>query len=111
MSPEEIDRAISALPDREHEELHDAAIRHWSFRVQNLAIAILLFGAMFALFIAVRALIQSCWPGSLVAGTVATLIWCGILVGSLKFVLSMQFSMWRVRWATRRAFKIRGDAA
>jgi hypothetical protein len=111
MSPEEIDKAIDALPENDLEELYDAAFRHWSFRAQNWALPIAFFAVMFALSFAMRALVRSYWPGSLVVATLATLVWCGAFFSLLRFILSMRVAMWRTRWAARREYRFRSGAA
>lgn len=111
MSPEETDQAIEALPDSEHERLCDAAVQHWRFRAQNWALPVAIFAIMFALAFAMRVVVKSYWPGSLAVATFAILVWHGIFFGMIRFVLSMRFTEWRIRWATRREYKSRCGAA
>ena len=110
MSPEEIDRAIEALPDDEHDALHEAAVRRWTFRAQNWLLPIALVAFMFVLYIIARQLLRAYWPGSLTAATLATLFWCGAFYGLLRFMLSIRVAMWRTRWAARREYKVRSGA-
>jgi hypothetical protein len=111
MSPEEIDRAIDALSDQEIYDLYDAAGRRWSFRVQNWALPIAIFGIMVALILALRVFIRSYWPGSFVAGMLGAIIWCGVLMGLLRSILSMRFAVWRTQRAARREYRVRHGAA
>ena len=104
MSVKEIDQTIKALPDHQFSELADAAIAHWSFRVQTWLIAILLFGAFFAFAYAMHRVVSVLWPGSLIVGAVAAAFLILTLLGMLKAALSYSFTQWRLRGAMRRQF-------
>ena len=111
MRPEEIDKAIDALPDHELEALYDAAAQRWSSRAQNWALPVAVLAIMLTLFVVLRESIQENWPESPLASTLATLFWCSVLFGLLRFTLSVRVTKWRTRWAARREYRSRSGAA
>ena len=111
MSPKEIDQAIDALPDPQHEALHDAARRNWRFRAEPWAASGAVLIILVALLFALDMLVLAQWRGSLVAAVVVTIFWITVLSGIVKFLQSPRFTGWRVRRALRREYLCRHRAA